>query len=297
MRRAFTLIELLVVIAIIAILIALLLPAVQQAREAARRTQCRNNMHQLGLALHNYHDTHRLFPIGNSQWDDGGWHGTAASWMALLLPFVDETALYNAYNFDLSNAPWKSMANTTVCRSILQQYICPSDTGDPRENQTGGAYARSNYAGNAGVGPSGGDAANSGARMSRSYRQAIGPVFTLSSVSIRLIADGTSNTIAGGEVSEQIQQGTFNPYTGVWSRGVAEGVTRGAFSGVGVVNAICDQAGSTLCRHAWQSKHEGGAFFVMCDGQVRFLSENIDTTTFRALSTIANNELIDDEDY
>ena len=93
-RRGFTLIELLVVIAIIAVLIALLLPAVQQAREAARRTQCRNNLHQLGLALHNYHDTHRCFPpervYGNYE---------MSSISTLLLPFLDEAAIYNSYNF------------------------------------------------------------------------------------------------------------------------------------------------------------------------------------------------------
>ena len=90
----FTLIELLVVIAIIAVLIALLLPAVQQAREAARRTQCRNNMHQLGLALHNYHDAHNCFPIFWMGFDQG------VSPFALLLPYLDESAAYNAINYD-----------------------------------------------------------------------------------------------------------------------------------------------------------------------------------------------------
>ena len=99
MRRGFTLIELLVVIAIIAVPIALLLPAVQQAREGARRTQCRNNMHQIGLALHNYHDAHGLFPPGAVR-DSGGSYNVYAGYpghgfLAMLLPFVDETSLYN----------------------------------------------------------------------------------------------------------------------------------------------------------------------------------------------------------
>jgi len=91
-RRGFTLIELLVVIAIIAVLIALLLPAVQQAREAARRTQCRNNLHQIGLALHNYHDTHNCFPPGNlgPNFSTGaGVGGHEHTWMTLILPFMD----------------------------------------------------------------------------------------------------------------------------------------------------------------------------------------------------------------
>ena len=122
MRRAFTLIELLVVIAIIAVLIALLLPAVQQAREAARRTQCRNNMHQLGLALHNYHDAHGTFPFGyiprlGSQ---------GSTWGGMILPFVDETAIYNALNFDLPMDD-PSRANRTAVAQTLEQFLCPSD--------------------------------------------------------------------------------------------------------------------------------------------------------------------------
>ena len=94
--RAFTLIELLVVIAIIAVLIALLLPAVQQAREAARRTQCRNNLHQLGLAMHNYHDTHNTFPFGFIPMASPPPLGSGTTWGAMLLPFLDETAIYNS---------------------------------------------------------------------------------------------------------------------------------------------------------------------------------------------------------
>src|SRR6187399_2611271 len=100
-RRGFTLIELLVVIAIIAVLIALLLPAVQQAREAARRTQCKNNLKQIGLALHNFHDTFLHFPVGEANDDNNQW-----GWTAFLLPYFDQANTYMALNDGTVNAIW-----------------------------------------------------------------------------------------------------------------------------------------------------------------------------------------------
>lgn len=132
-RRGFTLIELLVVIAIIAILIALLLPAVQQAREAARRTQCKNNLKQMGLALHNYHDNYQFFPNGNVASSAGGW---GLSWYARILPFVDQAPLYNQLTFsgtqhgwawnDPTNNPEGVQNGTAFSRVTLSFVICPS---------------------------------------------------------------------------------------------------------------------------------------------------------------------------
>src|SRR5262245_6025743 len=118
-RRGFTLIELLVVIAIIAVLIALLLPAVQAAREAARRAQCVNNMKQIGIAFHNYHDTVGSLPSGTS----GCCNGT---WQAFILPYMEQGALSNSYNFMTPrySDPW----NTTVTHSFVNTLLCPSDT-------------------------------------------------------------------------------------------------------------------------------------------------------------------------
>lgn len=159
-REGFTLIELLVVVAIIAVLIALLLPAVQQAREAARRTQCRDHMHNIGLALHNYLDTHRCFPMGTvvDPFTSGGALPGAAScpgagetnpgvatqllhsWLTLILPFADEVTTYNAYNFSLR---YDNLANRTATGAQLNHFLCPSHFSAG----VVGDFGLSNYAG------------------------------------------------------------------------------------------------------------------------------------------------------
>jgi len=146
--RGFTLIELLVVIAIIAVLIALLLPAVQQAREAARRTQCKNNMKQIGLAMHNYHESHQVFPPGMVD-DDHDPAGAMHTGFLMILPFIEETAIYNSYNFKVGYPPgtgaasrntdltpgtgpavgqnWLHTANSTTIGKNLNEFLCPSN--------------------------------------------------------------------------------------------------------------------------------------------------------------------------
>ena len=151
-RKGFTLIELLVVIAIIAILIALLLPAVQQAREAARRTQCRNNLHNIGLALHNYHDVFDMFPpaaIEGAATCAQGWiRGNRLSWRVMILPYVDQAPLYNTINFSdwlHGSCRWSPQAgNIDLMRgTVLDVYLCPSDPTD----KILGTDAGTNYAG------------------------------------------------------------------------------------------------------------------------------------------------------
>ena len=298
--RGFTLIELLVVIAIIAVLIALLLPAVQQAREAARRTQCRNNMHQIGLALHNYHDTHGTFPpmstrtLGTSR--QGCAAGENTSLWVLVLPFLDETAMYNAFNFDL-NATTRSggngAGNTTVCSSRLAQYLCPSDyfsaSATPYEGNIASTYR-----------PCAAMRTADGRGLSHGSDQpgyicgdgSTWGVFALnSSVQIRDIRDGTSNTWCVGEAHGSDNRNAS--YGGSWAVGIwgrLEAKTRysmNSFTWSGPVDGY----------NPFKSFHEGGGFFLFCDGQVRFLSENIDRTTYRSLATKAGNEIIDDEDY
>ncbi len=198
-RHGFTLIELLVVIAIIAILIALLLPAVQQAREAARRTQCRNNMKQLGLALHNYHDTYGMFPYGQggTAGRDFWWEGRAnasnelcLSGLVPLLPFVDQGPLWDQITRGDANyppqgpCPWYSSFKPWT--ADIPAYLCPSD---PESNPAAGGIGRSNYAFCRGdsVGAS-------------SSTQTRGLFATATCYRVRDVVDGTSNTIAMAEI-------------------------------------------------------------------------------------------------
>jgi prepilin-type N-terminal cleavage/methylation domain-containing protein len=282
MRRGFTLIELLVVIAIIAILIALLLPAVQQAREAARRTQCRNNLHQLALALHNYHDAHRAFPIGS-----GVYAPTASpsmkydlSWAVALLPFVDEATLYNAFNFHQHEPGYGSNpVNSTVYKSPLKQFMCPSNSNPPNGTGENGQFM-SDYA------------ACAGDCAAQSLTCTTGTLFYMSNVRVRDVRDGTSQTIAFGEMRDPATTGRYvyrSVYTGMTRH---TGVAMHSYPATTRYNGATPQWPGDFGSH-----HEGGAFFCFADGQVRFLSENIDQTAFSSLGTRAGNELIDDEDY
>jgi len=155
-RSAFTLIELLVVIAIIAILIALLLPAVQQAREAARRTQCKNNLKQLGLAMHNYHDVYNTFPHNQNRWGGGPIGADQIpqwSWLVGILPYIDQAPLYNAFSYDVNVADGNGGTitgdrnhngigvNQALAQTGMAAYICPSSpNGSVRRDQTNGGY-------------------------------------------------------------------------------------------------------------------------------------------------------------
>jgi prepilin-type N-terminal cleavage/methylation domain-containing protein len=295
-RRAFTLIELLVVIAIIAILIALLLPAVQQAREAARRTQCRNNLHQIGLALHNYHDSHSCFPpviVFGPLWRNANCgHDVTAqgtTFLTMILPSMDEAGVYNAYNMDQHNN-WP--ANSTAHGQVLAAYLCPSD-GAPSRTDHLYPFGETSYAGVTGTHdyPFCPELHSPPGLFNLSWGNGLGQDTAYSPLSggwgpkrLRDIRDGASNTVVAGEVCE-----------GSSGRGWARGhnawaVTRCAHVPVNVRTDSGPWDG-------FQSRHEGGGFFLFADGQVKFLSENTDTLTFRGLATIAGNEIIDDEDY
>jgi prepilin-type N-terminal cleavage/methylation domain-containing protein len=284
MRRAFTLIELLVVIAIIAILIALLLPAVQQAREAARRTQCRNNLHQLGLALHNYHDVYTLFPsYCMHEWQLNTGYGLA------ILPFVDEASLYNAWNMNLP-LPWSlgiQPVNRTVYQKPLAQFLCPSDPNNGNRNATYDFHAFTNYGACNGTPATGIWGYGSDGVIIGSLN---------GQVRVRDIMDGTSQTIALGEIRHHYAERRFlyfgmNTYNGAVCGYHYPINSDGMPKDCGWYSTPDTTAGS------FGSWHEGGAFFCFADGAVRFMTENIDEGTYRALATRWGNELVDDEDY
>jgi prepilin-type N-terminal cleavage/methylation domain-containing protein/prepilin-type processing-associated H-X9-DG protein len=289
--KGFTLIELLVVIAIIAVLIALLLPAVQQAREAARRTQCRNNLKQLGLALHNYHDVHLIFPL--AQYLNIALPNSAWGWSAMILPYLEQAPMYNALN--LGSQMLEQAANDPVRLRLLTTplpvFLCPSDPAEgvnlnrPFVQKSSGGlcvgmimnqtayFGKSNYMACNGNHDSDGIFLSGGGKCA-----------------IRDITDGTSNTIMVGERSSprwaRQAAGLPGPWAGVWAGQelTCDGITNvwclaGKTEYQMNTGKHSDVVGSTTATDepllAFGSMHTGGAHFLMADGSVRFISENI----------------------
>lgn len=282
--RAFTLIELLVVIAIIAVLISLLLPAVQQAREAARRTQCRNNLKQIGIALHNYHDAFSVFPPGNalsSLSQDAGVgvnlttanRATGYGWAAFILPQMDQAALYQ--KLDVSGMELVRRLLDANLRSDAQAQLtahrCPSDIAPELNDQRGFtnaafgniAVASSNYVGVHGIRWVHAD------DWILNKTDPYGMFWPASKVGLKDVTDGASNTLFVGERSwdhfSAIWIGTRN-YTGNGDVGLRQNQ--------GLANWVINLPGDNAAR-AFHSMHTGGTHFLFVDGSVRFLSENI----------------------
>ncbi len=277
-RTGFTLIELLVVIAIIAILIALLLPAVQQAREAARRTQCRNNLKQIGIALHNYHDLHDTLPMGGYP---GGGNNESWGWGAYILPQMEQDNLYEQMGVSTRHlTDMMSDANLRpLSQTKLDSFICPSDRGKHlmdggRMNNGSGRHfngnstgygngfrvAKSNYVGVCGFGD-----------VSRGNND--GVLHKGSAVGFRDIIDGLSNTFAVGERDFRCAQGAW-----IGNRNPNGSGAQGHDYTVGMVSRpLNDTSNAThRCVEGFSSQHPGGAHFLFCDGSTQFISENID---------------------
>ncbi len=281
-RRGFTLIELLVVIAIIAILIALLLPAVQQAREAARRSSCKSNLKQLGVALHNYHDTHSTLPPGYVQ-DASGVHW---GWSTFVLPQVEASTLYEELNpgpNSLQSAT-SDATDLAAMQTRLSVYRCPSDVAPDLNTQRpidGENLATSNYpACNA----SDFFAALDGIPVETPRRYRSNGLFRRNDgVAFRDVTDGLSNTVAVGERAWERnnvrlgaavvfgQQGDVNtddvPDPAAWNMGAVL---------AGAVRSINDTTDPDYDIATFSSLHTGGAQFLFADGSVHFLSENIE---------------------
>ncbi|WDI41313.1 DUF1559 domain-containing protein [Bremerella sp. P1] len=291
-RVGFTLVELLVVIAIIGVLIALLLPAVQQAREAARRMQCTNNLKQLGLAVHNYHDTFGTLPAGwirpsdRSNFQNNNFWG----WSTLILPFIEQNSLHDKIDFKWEWVKTSTLGNPNAGLSTneINAYLCPSDiTGgkNGKENDNG----TSNYLGNYG---------NKSLNGSEYGTSADRGIFSRNSnVGLRDITDGTSNTILFGEKTGKTINGN-NFRAGLWAgvRDNDNGSGRKPFLCIGRgPGSATDYANGVNGTNTWTlavSLHPGGANVSMSDGSVRFLPETINLNAYRFMTQRDDGKVI-----
>ena len=320
-RRAFTLIELLVVIAIIAVLIALLLPAVQQAREAARRTQCRNNLKQIGLALHNYESAFQVLPPGYVSGvgvpdPESGDSGPGWGWLAILLPYVEQANLQQSLKWDL---PCWHVDNSIAVKTTIPAFLCPTAINpgttvgitDINLNVLNGIYfGRANYVHNVGWNDVWSTpATNDYTDLNKGCN---GVMFRNSSVRFRDVSDGMSNTVFVGERTPYLADA-------VWA-GVVPGAKHYSYnefasSGTGGTGINYDNAGSYVGAHSgpsiyespqvihppnsplghtdqMYSQHTGGAHVLLGDGSVRFVSESIHLGIWKAVCSRSSGEIV-----
>ncbi|MDB5387093.1 MAG: hypothetical protein JWM11_2739 [Planctomycetaceae bacterium] len=310
LARGFTLIELLVVIAIIAVLIALLLPAVQQAREAARRSQCTNNLKQFGLALHNYHDTTQAFPFASGQ--SGG--GTPHVWNEFILPYIDQAPLFNSINFNVSNSDNSTpmiaggKTNFTLLTQPMKFQQCPSNPFSNSVTQVDGngfdqfgqnqveCYAPcSGSQSSDGVGPdciTVGSPAWCGAPGSSWDNASPGAnpgIFggrNVFSCRMRDVVDGMSNTMMVGE-----RRGESMHHGATFTQNF-----QGAYTGQKLNSPSAQWATPNAYRNnmGFSSRHTGGAFVLFGDGRVKFLSDNINYQTYCYLGDKGDNQVVGD---
>ena len=318
-RRGFTLVELLVVIAIIGILVALLLPAVQAAREAARRMQCSNHLHQLGIGLHNYVNTHGAFPMNRTGKTLHNW-----SALSMIAPYIEQTNMYN--RLDFRAYPYTTVTgagtvadgsvNLPAAQTVIAIYLCPSD---PAGVINPDGLAPTNYLFNVGSG-----LVNYGSiRTSASGVAPDGIAYEASGIRFADIVDGTSHTLAVGESTKGIGGGlapfagdvrrqhmrgssifpacNAGPTSKVWygDRGdkwISGSFPHGAmtfFLSPNSQKADCLSGNSTQALMGPRSYHPGGVHALFCDGHVAFLSDSLATDTMRAMASRAGREVLE----
>lgn len=323
-RPAFTLVELLVVIAIIGILVGLLLPAVQAAREAARRMQCSNNVKQMGLAFHNYEIATKSFPINFAKrnqapyGNDGpGIANSGRSWMQMILPYIEQSNLYNRIDFSSGLTAIGSTTglaqNRVVAATVVPTFLCPSDDSndggllnnrsDVNNPDALGKWAVTSYKACAGSNWNAGSLwswVNSGATGvgGKNAGQSDGLNFgngvicsnqgnANSPTKIRDITDGTSNTFIVGEAMPGWTQWNwwYNPNAATATCAIPLNRV------LKVAKAVNDWPNN----YGFASRHTGGGNFALSDGSVRFISENIDTAMYRAYATISSGEVLSND--
>jgi prepilin-type N-terminal cleavage/methylation domain-containing protein/prepilin-type processing-associated H-X9-DG protein len=310
--RGFTLVELLIVIAIIGILVALLLPAVQAAREAARRMSCTNNLKEIGLAVQMYHDGYRSLPVGS--YTTGACCGspTYTTWSIAILPYLEQQPLYDSYN---QNLPNYDPANQAVVAKVLEVYVCPSDVNaiDPAKPESGpganvlygpGSYRAVSGATLAQNGDQFFDNANvasaaSGAKPDWAGAMHVvrpplsGDAFPLNWHGLADILDGTSGTLLAAEYHtfKHNSRRTFWAYSYTSYNQSSVQLEKRTF--VADYDKCVSMGPADGCKRAFASLHPGGLNAVFADGSSRFIGvETIDANIWWALGTIAANEVV-----
>jgi prepilin-type N-terminal cleavage/methylation domain-containing protein/prepilin-type processing-associated H-X9-DG protein len=313
-RRAFTLVELLVVIAIIGVLTAMLLPAIQGARESARRAQCTSNIKQLAMAAHNYHSAKKKFPTGAHLPVDVGDRPTMGTnlWVELL-PYIEEYSLYNKWDFDDNRNNVAGGLSATQAQ-VIRILVCPSDPlSEPVWELVGGVgtppwswgyYAISSYGGSAGRRAIQAGPPPEFARLTRD-----GVFFISSNIRMKDITDGSSKTLFMGERNHDDPEYDRRKDI-VWTgSGPMAGWGRWAYvAGSGVSGSVTLHSAAPINYHvppdgnfsnvedraaAFGSDHPGGANFALADGSVRFIAEDLPLEQLQNLSTRAGDEVIE----